>query len=742
MVVNMINCRPRPSPQSRRFEATIMVHSLKGLQIVEDDKNNSLKLDGYARLMVEIRWKGSKSNGLRALRKREKRNYTKEERLREDGVVQWDEEFRTVCAFSGSKEGIFHPWEVAFIVFNSLNEQPKNRALVAGPAVLNLADYDPVTLDDEKELEINVPLTLSSTSAKCGLSLCLSLSLMKLRTALEPPEAVPRPIIQVVLSPCFRGAHTTENDSPSLKTSCIKVKSFIEIVLGRKSKKTYHWEVGGDGKFSTESEDLAYTYPFDSDSFYGSDEGDSEGNEDNDVQKSVRYGKLISANLARGAFSSRIHCEDEDQLCYSNHKLDVSCLNARESAVVEGEQSLRQSPKLGILTWSTRMLSFRSPKAKGEPLLKKEYGEEGGDDIDFDRRQLCSSDQSAITSSKLEEDSIASVCQFGDDNFAVGSWECKAIMSREGSMKLRTQVFFASIDQRNERAAGESACTALVAVIADWLHLNCGEIPIKSEFDSLIREGSLQWQKLCNNEAYRDRFPDKHFDLETVLQAKIRPLSIMPEKSFVGFFHPEGVREDSFNFLHGAMSFDSIWDEICLIASECPSNVNPLVYIVSWNDHFFVLKLDSDAFYIIDTLGERLYEGCKQAYALKFDRDTTIERMPQMKTTNSGDKLQPEKENAATTEAAEPDESVAAAEEAEEVEVVVCRGKESCKEYIKSFLAAIPIRGLQADIESGLMGSELTLHHRLQIEFHHTVLAAHTAEHGALKELAVRATVD
>lgn len=75
----------------------------------------------------------------------------------------------------------------------------------------------------------------------------------------------------------------------------------------------------------------------------------------------------------------------------------------------------------------------------------------------------------------------------------MGSWECKEVTSRDKQLKLQTLVFFASIDQRSELAAGESACTALVAVIADWLHANQDEIPIKSEFDRLIRDGSLEW---------------------------------------------------------------------------------------------------------------------------------------------------------------------------------------------------------------------------------------------------------
>lgn len=293
----------------------------------------------------------------------------------------------------------------------------------------------------------------------------------------------------------------------------------------------------------------------------------------------------------------------------------------------------------------------------------------------------------------------SAISEFGDDSFAVGVWEQRDILSRDSYMKLRTQVFFASIDQRNERAAGESACTALVAVIADWFQNNVDLMPIKSQLDSLIREGSLEWRNLCENEIYRVRFPDKHFDLETVLEANIRPLAVVPGKSFIGFFHPEEIQEGSFDFLDGAMSFDTMWDEIS-------RESEPRVYIVSWNDHFFVLKVDSEAYYIIDTLGERLFEGCNEAYILKFDRNTTIYVLP---ASDSGSDSSTRK---STTESVDP---VKIENE------VICVGKESCKEYIKSFLAAIPIRELQADMKKGIRSST-PLHHRLQIEFHYTQL--------------------
>ncbi|XP_024007220.1 uncharacterized protein LOC112083427 [Eutrema salsugineum] len=299
----------------------------------------------------------------------------------------------------------------------------------------------------------------------------------------------------------------------------------------------------------------------------------------------------------------------------------------------------------------------------------------------------------AIPNSTCASKNLRSNGDDGKESFAVGTWEEKEVISREGHMKLKTNVIFASIDQRSKQAGGESACTVLVAVIADWFNKNGNLMPSKSQFDSLIREGSLEWRKLCENETYMQRFPDKHFDLDTVLQAKVRSsLTVVNGKSYTGFFQPEGMtNEGRLEFLQQAMSFDSMWDEIFSLDDESD------VYIVSWNDHFFVLKVEKEAYYIIDTFGERLYEGCDQAYILKFDDKTIISKNL----------------------------------DGSESEIVVCRGKESCKEYIKSFLAAIPIRDLQEDIKKGL-ASTVHVHHRLQIEFHYTKMTT-DAENCGLK---------
>jgi len=129
---------------------------------------------------------------------------------------------------------------------------------------------------------------------------------------------------------------------------------------------------------------------------------------------------------------------------------------------------------------------------------------------------------------------------------------------------------------------------------------------------------------------------------------------------------------------------------------------------------FFLLKVECDAYYIIDTLGERFYEGCSQAYILKFDDTTMIHEVPGEKKASSPDSSGPLKGSSSGSSLAGQD-----SEDDIEENILVSKGKESCKEYIKSFLAAIPIRELQGDIKRGMMAST-PLHHRLQIEFHYT----------------------
>ncbi|KAK8964432.1 hypothetical protein KSP40_PGU012581 [Platanthera guangdongensis] len=698
MVARMIRW-PWPPIMLRKFKARLVVRGIKGVTL--ESPGEEQIAEGFGRMTAEVRWKGPKTTALSSLRRTVKRNCTKAEAVKgNQGEVDWNEAFDAVVGLTEYKLNAFNPWEIEIVVFYGLKKVFKNKASMIGTASLNLAEYASTF---GEELELNLPVLIAGADPVSQPTLHLTLKLMELRTCPESLETVASPVILASASPPPSRAVSSsgKNDLSALKAGLRKVKMLKEFVSPRKPKKMTHEDEGSDGRCSSGSEDADYAYPLDTDSLEENPEDElKDGNADTSIRKSFSYGSLSAANYADGLFFSDIPIDEyEDLVYYSHRRSDVGCSHAEEASSSLPKQSIFPASKRSILPWKKRKYGFRSPNSRGEPLLKKAY-EEGGDDIDYDRRQLSSSDEShSLMGHKSDDDASSahhsSVSDFGDDYFAVGIWESKEITSRDGRMKLYADVFFSAIDQRSERAAGHSACTSLTVVIAEWFKLNNGMMPVKSQFDSLIREGSSEWRNLCQNEMYTERFPDKHFDLETVLQAKTRDLSIVPGKSFVGFFQPEGYEDiRGFDFLHGVMSFDEIWSEIASSESDC-------LYIVSWNDHFFVLKVERDAYYIVDTLGERLYEGCTQGYILKFSRSTVIRRTLNQKANKVNSK----------------DGEISGSEDEP-----VCAGKECCKEYIKSFLAAVPIRELQADMKKGFVGSA-PLHSRLQVEFHYAEVA-------------------
>ncbi|KAG5562831.1 hypothetical protein RHGRI_005528 [Rhododendron griersonianum] len=351
--------------------------------------------------------------------------------------------------------------------------------------------------------------------------------------------------------------------------------------------------------------------------------------------------------------------------------------------------------------------------AKGDELaacdkerLKSPEEASANDDSDesamFDSDVTSESELVSASNGVDEVNSIEQSCKTGENSkektSTSGYWEEKELTSRDGETKLKTDVFFASFDQRSYKAAGESACTALAAVIAHWLHSNQEGMPTRPEFDQLIIEGSSEWRNLCGKEALINQYPNKHFDLETVMQAGIRPVSVLPEKSFVGFFGPE-----KFESLKGVMSFDQIWDKI----RSGDKDTRSRLYIVSWNDHFFVLKVDSDAYYIIDTLGERLHEGCDRAYIMRFNDSTVMKGKVDSERVGSSEPTKVDRERVGSEE---PTNS------GDVSEGEICRGKECCREFIKRFFAAIPLRELESEEEKEPV-SYFALHRRLQIEF-------------------------
>ncbi|KAL5559791.1 hypothetical protein UlMin_036002 [Ulmus minor] len=264
-----------------------------------------------------------------------------------------------------------------------------------------------------------------------------------------------------------------------------------------------------------------------------------------------------------------------------------------------------------------------------------------------------------------------------DDNL-----ETNEIVSGNSKTKIRTEVFLASLDQRSIWVNGRSACSVLSLFIAHWLHIN-QDLPTRPQFNRLVIEGSNEWNSLCKNELNLVSFPDGHFDLKTL------------EESFVGFFFPE-----KFEMLKEVMSFDDTWDNI--ISDEILTN-KPKIYIVSWNDHFFVLKVEEDACYVINSLGRRLHNYCNSAYILKFNESSVIYDLINKEEEDEGEN-QSEKNKEKTND-----------------QIVICTGKECCREFIKRFWATITLRDFEEEKKKGKL-SNTTLFQKLQIEFHCTYL--------------------
>lgn len=418
----------------------------------------------------------------------------------------------------------------------------------------------------------------------------------------------------------------------------------------------------------------------------------SEAETSSDNESELNYRKLSVTNiLLVDQFNGKIEDHEDEKYIYP-----------QESPA----RIKRQTSVVRILSWNKTKVSSKAVNYyRGAPLLNKSCNEDGGDDIDKERRQSISQVLALSLETEVHPGGKPQGSGFEDDGrFEVGNWQKKTVISRDGQMELVTDIFLASIDQRSEKAAGGSACTVIAVVIADWLHNNPKTLPLKCQFDGLVREGSLEWRKLCADENHKGKFSDHHFDLDTVLEAKIRPLSEVKKMSYIGFFSLDDMN-DSLKFLQGAMSFDTIWKEVL-----CSDESEERIYIASWNDHFFVLKIEKNVIYLIDTYGERLFEGCNQAYILKFSKESMVYR----RHTDSGSQAMDSDEcteNIPNGEGMDEDDDSS--------KEVVCEGMESCKQYIKEFLAALPLRELQYEIKRGVV-EEAILHRQLQIEFHYT----------------------
>ncbi|KAM6600838.1 hypothetical protein CsatA_020447 [Cannabis sativa] len=195
------------------------------------------------------------------------------------------------------------------------------------------------------------------------------------------------------------------------------------------------------------------------------------------------------------------------------------------------------------------------------------------------------------------------------------------------------------------------------------------------QFESLILQGSSEWRALNNESSYyQNKFSNNHFDIETVINAGIRTVSICTDRSVTGMF---GV--EKFDLLKDMFSLDNMWETITKDLTTEPKN-----FVVGWNDHFFVLKLELHVCYIIDSYGSRLFRGCNQAYMLKFDDSSVIYGTDQQ---------------------------------------ILCTGKDCCKEYMRKFLSSNIVMKLEKEYKRRYI-QLLYLYEKLQVDMSYMYLNA------------------
>ncbi|KAJ3684041.1 hypothetical protein LUZ61_013205 [Rhynchospora tenuis] len=667
--------------------------------------------EGYP-FMVKIGWFGGKTK-TKYLSKSMKENHTSIKPVQTDGAVRWSEEFDHTVKLKKIKPEGYKSWFL-YLGVHEVKNGLGEKSLIAPN----------VKIDITKDLAIGTRRTVRVPLAS------------KIRG--KSTTAILEVTIQITeLQAEPRRKFSFKRATSSLLFSCAGVESCVPSFQNVRTVRRRSYSITNQADLASRVRNPVIDC--------SSSEGEPEPS----------YKNLRLCNFLINQFEFKDEDDDDDISVYGSEPSLSPDLSP-----VEKQEEQNQYPIKRLLSRVTSAKKDEQPK--GVPLLNKSCSDIGGDDIDIQRHK--ESNISRILgnprSTKVYPEETFRVSGFHDDEpFEIGNWERKSVLSRDGELELMTDVFLATIDQRSEKASGGSACTVLAVVIADWLHRNPGVLPLRCQLDQLVREGSLIWRELCQDENHRERFSDQHFDLETVLKEGISPLTEVVDLSYVGFLGMDELNEGA-EYLQGAMSFDSIWDQIL----QDGLKMEYQVYICSWNDHFFVVKIERDAIYLIDTFGERLFEGCNQAYILRFDKNSVILRdkigstdMDGEGSVGSSDELKEgncsAQENgsdrAATSEETEvhcnlanevdcTKELTAAKEinseeksssnkgierDQEEKKEASCKeviseGIDSCREYIKGFLASLPVRQLQMEMRLGSI-REHTIHRRLQIEFHY-----------------------
>jgi hypothetical protein len=147
-----------------------------------------------------------------------------------------------------------------------------------------------------------------------------------------------------------------------------------------------------------------------------------------------------------------------------------------------------------------------------------------------------------------------------------------------------------------------------------------------AELDALVRDGSAAWRALRAQPAIAAAFPDGHLDIATALAAQRadaaaasppqRCLAPAPNGSFVAFLRPPGCPPGACAALDALLAAGPGLGE-CLAAAALAAPGGTAV--LSLLDHHAALRFDDNgtSCALVDTLGERLFEGNSRAYVVQ-----------------------------------------------------------------------------------------------------------------------------
>ncbi|KAH9331527.1 hypothetical protein KI387_003635, partial [Taxus chinensis] len=399
MVAKMISWRPWPLMVTKKYRLNLFLHSLEAL-CVGDGENCGLSK--CSKLMALIKWKGSKrklGSKFRSIR----RNCTSSRGIGDDGIVEWNEIFGHVCGLSLLKDNAFHPWDIRIQVINVIAEDSKIKESIVGTVFLNIGEFASPLKNTKTTTKIPISCCIGDVTKEAALVVTLDFEdLQVTQIAFDPVQRFLVPLS------CIRAPLISETDSLNAPTKRPEKDSSDED--GSTYSKQSPLSSGG-----CESPQELY----DSDSIDDCEDDKVDDGNVSNLYETFTYDNLAAVNHFAAAVY--LDCRENG---HGENELSL-CKLIDEPSSSDSDPPTPQVSKRRLLSWRTGKFGFKSPRARGEPLLNKAYREEGGDDIDFWRRQETPPDDTITIYQDSKNGAKSNISAFGDDQFTIGSWEQK-----------------------------------------------------------------------------------------------------------------------------------------------------------------------------------------------------------------------------------------------------------------------------------------------------------------------------